>query len=557
MQIKWKLSQGKYRIKDFRWVFVLIGTAVVILGALYYYGLQLAFYPDSEDLYAIWACYKSIKYGMNYHSYDFVAGFVNYLSTVIGGMSFFALRLSFTLMHTAILICTWYLAMCFGHKNKYNLYILPVFIWFAIALHPATEADPYGWISDYGTDYIYQWPYNYHWTARIYALICLIIAALYVSLESRSKKRVLAVVGAIVTLYAAFEKDLIFYLLFLVPFLIVFGLHTMKGAVGRKWMVYSLSICMLGVLLTKFIPSGISSVLWSTEEAHTYGAIYGATNWLSLNMIWTTIVNYCTNIMGYFTVLLPEAPVISLYTLVYGVKLIILVLGYCIIFRIVKYSINGNAAGLNITVVDEILAWSYAAVSASLILTTYGYNVMYTARYGAGLVTVMSILLCRHLIDFLKAICGINYILRKHEKAFLSFCILVLCLCSMKKVWNFEAHTCHDDDMEAVVEYIKATDLGYTVASWYFAPSFTAMSQGDVIVCNSIKEVKDLYGEDAPISYMVTRYDHAADRYHDYLYYENFEDYEDLCDKYSEPSYVIDYPGFSLCVWEDGLKVLQ
>lgn len=557
MKIRWKPSQGQYGSKDHRWVFMLINIAVVILGVLYYYGLQLAFYPDAEDLYAIWSCYKSIKYGMNYHSYDFMAGFINYLSAVIGGMSFFALRLSFTLMHAVILICTWYLAICFGHKDRHNIYILPVFIWFAIALHPATEADPYGWISDYGTDYIYQWPYNYHWVARIYALICLIIVALYVSAESRKKKRILAVVGVIVTLYAASQKDLIFFLLFLVPFFIVFGLRSMKDAVKRKWVIYFLGICMLGVLMTKYVPSGIRSVLWSTEEAHTYGEIYGATNWLSLDMIWTTIVNYCTNVMGYFTVLLPESPIVSLYTVVYGVKLVLLAIGYCIVFQIIRYSINGNAAGLNITIVDEILAWSYAALSASLILTAYGYNVMYTARYGTGLVTVMSILLCRHLTDFVKSACGMNDVFRKHEKALLSFCILALCLCSMKKVWSFEAHTYHDDDMEAVIEYIRANDLGYAVASWYFAPSFTAMSQGDVIVCNSIDEVQSLYGEDAKITYMITRYDHAGGQYHDYLYYENFEDYEDVCDKYSEPSYVIDYDSFSLCVWEDGLKIQQ
>ena len=557
MNIRWKSSHWRCESRDYRRIFVLANIAVVILGVLYYYGLQLAFYPNPEDLYAIWLCYKKIKFGLDFHSSDYAVYLIDYLATAIGGMSFFSSRLFFTLLHTVILICTWYLAICFGHREKYNIFVLPVFIWFVIALHPATEADPYGWISDYGTDYFYQWPYNYHWIPRIYALICLIVVALYVSVKSGKKKRILAVVGAIITLYAANRKDLIFYLLFLVPFFIVFGLHIMRVASGRKWMIYLLSVCMLGVLLTKFVPSGIRSALWTTEEAHTYGAIYGATNWLSLDMIWSTIVNYITNVMGYFTILLPEAPVISLYTVVYGVKLVLLVIGYCIVFQIIKYSITGNYVGLNITVVDEILAWSYAALSASLVLTTYGYNVMYTARYGAGLVTVMSILLCRHLADFMKTSCEINFFFKKHEKVLLSFCILALCLCSMKKVWNFEAHTCHDDDMKAVIEYIKVTDLGYTVASWYFAPSFTALSQGDVIVCNSIDEVKEVYGEDAKITYMITRYDHASGWYHDYLYYENFEDYEDLCDKYSEPSYVVDFDSFSLCVWEDGLKIQQ
>lgn len=78
-----------------------------------------------------------------------------------------------------------------------------------------------------------------------------------------------------------------------------------------------------------------------------------------------------------------------------------------------------------------------------------------------------------------------------------------------------------------------------------------------IYLCPSIEEVRQLFGNDASITYMITRYDHESGKYHDYLYYENFNNYEELCEKYSEPDRVIDYSSFSLCIWEDGIQIIE
>ena len=82
-----------------------------------------------------------------------------------------------------------------------------------------------------------------------------------------------------------------------------------------------------------------------------------------------------------------------------------------------------------------------------------------------------------------------------------------------------------------------------------------AMSNGEVIIYDSIEEVQSLWTDDAQIAYMITRYDYEPQKYHSYMYYEEFASYEELCEKYSEPTRTIDYDTFSLCVWENGLKI--
>lgn len=534
---------------------ILICAATIVMGMWYYYEIQLAYRPNAEDVMTIEGAYKVLNFGVEYHIRDIISESIAFLSTTIGGMSNFSVRLHFTMMQGIILVCTMYLALWSGREKKLNAFLIPIFLWFSVFLHPVTPDDPYGINWDYGSDFWYQWPYIYHVSARIYALLCISLINMCMNAKSDLKKKVLVCICGGITIYAAILKDLIFYALFILPAGIVLVLHLVHSEKYRKYIIYIAGVCMSGVLATKVLPLNCKDVLWGTSPVSTYGTIYGATNWGSIDRLGTGIINYIVKILDYFYVLIPGKPVISLYSLVFGAKLIVLAGGYIIVFNILKSSIKTDDSRYDI--VDEILAWSYLVLSGALLLTEYGYWNEYTQRYGVGLVAVMTILLCRHIDEFFAESLKFKAKVSQKEKICISVCVIIFCLCTMKPVWEYSAHTCHDEDMQAVLGYIESNDIGHTVASFYLAPPMTAMSNGEVFICHSVEEVKQLFGEDAKITYMITRYDHESGKYHDYLYYENFENYQELCDKYSEPDRVIDYDSFSLCIWEDGIKIME
>lgn len=537
---------------------ILLCLIVLVLGGWYFYCMQLAYAPNWEDMCTIWRPYKLLRFGVKYYSWDIMYEFVACISTLIGGMSYFSVRLHFTIMQVIVLSCTMYLSLKQNEKKDINLFLIPLFSWFAIFLHPVTIEEPYGIEWDYGTDFWYQWPYIYHISARVYALLCIITINMMLNAKSCHKKRIFIGLGVIFTFLGLILKDLIFVVLFVAPLGIVFFFDMVHNEKYRKYIIYTICLCAFGLLATKFLPSNIENVLWTTQKASTYGRIYGATNWTTLDMVGTALINYINKILDYFYISLDGAPVISFYTLVYGIKLMLLIIGYIIVFSIIKDNIVGCKDRYNI--VDEILAWSFVVLSIVLAVTEYGYYDSYTQRYGVALVTIMTILICRHIESFLVETVKLVRITEWKEKTALAVIVGILCLCTMKPAWTYSAHNCHDEDMESVLNYIESENLGYAVASRYLATPMTAKANGKVIICSTIDEVKQIFGEDAKVTYMITRYDYELGQHHQYLYYEPdepFNNYEELCAKYSVPSKVIDYDSFSLCIWENGIEMLE
>ena len=560
--MSWKLKEnaGMISIKKVlcsRYFVFIICMATLVFGTLYYYGLQMAFNSDAEDLATIWRCYKALELGMPLElPRDFIYVILTVISTAIGGMSFLSVRLFFTLLQSMVLVCTMWLSFRRSKQQDICMFLLPIFILFMLLLHPATQGDPYGLIVDYGTDFFYQYPYNYHSTVRIYTLLCMIILNIFLYTASAKKKYISVISLVALILYTIYLRDTIFFVIFLIPFFIVLFLKTLHNQKTRKYAILFICLVMGFALMVKVIPSSLKSILWITERASTYGTVYGGTNWTTPDQLWVTLSNYVSKIFGCFNILLPSSPLISLYTLIDLLRLILLIVGYVIVFVIAKGSIVGKHRWKTVDIVDEILAWSFIALSAAHIFTEYGHNVIYSQRYMQAVVSIMTILLCRHIISFLGMVHWDFTNIRFGEKIEISFLLFVLCLCYVKPVWTYTPlNRCHEADMDAALEYIKGTDFGYAIAPFDLAYVMSAESNGEVLVCSSIEEAQSLWGENAKITYMITRYDYEPGKYHQYMYYEPFTSYDELCYRYSPPTNIIGYGTFSLCVWEDGIKI--
>ncbi len=201
--------------------------------------------------------------------------------------------------------------------------------------------------------------------------------------------------------------------------------------------------------------------------------------------------------------------------------------------------------------IDEILAWSYLLLSLVFVFTEFG--AMPYARYFTALPSVMTIVLCRNMDKILNII-HIEVLKRIAGKRFLfCVCTIAMCVCSVEKVWAYSAPDSYGEDLQAIAAYLEDAEYGYAVAPYWIYSKISAMSDGKVLVCRSKEEVKDVFGEEAEVHYIVTRNDQSTDN-NKFAVYENCEDYESICEHYSEPSNIIRYNQLELLIFEDGLQ---
>ncbi len=117
-------------IKKFinKYYVIVLSIAVILFGAFYNYGLRMAFIPNAEDLLTISICYKTMHLGSAYTgNHDLLYGGIGFLSTLLGGMSFFPCAYA---SHCCILsYCPVHYTLHFGQEilNR-QIYILYLFL---------------------------------------------------------------------------------------------------------------------------------------------------------------------------------------------------------------------------------------------------------------------------------------------------------------------------------------------------------------------------------------------------------------------------------------------
>ncbi len=126
----------------------------------------------------------------------------------------------------------------------------------------------------------------------------------------------------------------------------------------------------------------------------------------------------------------------------------------------------------------------------------------------------------------------------------------------MGKVWTYHAPNEYDDELKAIIAYVEESDLGYAVANYWMFPRATALSEGRVMVYQTEEKVKEVYGNDAKVTYIITHNDNSSDN-NGFLYYDYCETYEEMCEYYSTPTDIIRYDKLMLVIYKDGIEIKE
>ena len=495
------LKKGLYKYQNL--LFCAACAVAVIAGGVYFYGILHAFVPNSEDLWTTQQWYLILTGQAVYVHHNVIYDLVSCLSVVIGGLSYFSNRLEFTLLYMIVWGLSLYLCVS-RTKGQKRWFLLLLWIFFGLMIHTVQDGSDFGKV--YGsTDLVWQFPYCYHITEVIFSLICLIIIQFYLNASTSKKKIVLLCIGLGIGVYALRFTDLVFYVVFALPCLIVLLIHGIYHHKTRKYALPFFLICAGMMLLTKILPGQLSSALWTTQGVrNVYETVYGATNWLDLDVIFSHITNYIKLVVLLFNIDLSNRPILSMHSVLFVIRIVFVITGYAIAVKTVVYSIRGKMKQHGGTLVDEILAWSVIIVSCSFLFTKNGEN-LGSLRYYSSLVPIMIILLCRNLekiaVRMMPVLTDI-----KHKKIYLCGIFGILCICQAEPVWQHQTSDSYLEDCEQVIAYLEqrgALDDGYVLAPYWLCHRLSAMTGGEILFFFDETQIRNIYGKDADIRFVI------------------------------------------------------
>lgn len=509
-------------------------VCMVMLGGGYYFGIQHAFVPNSEDLSSIQRWYLTLKSNHPYSHKNIIGDLISCLSVLVGGLSYFSCRLQFTLWYMILLGLSLWLSVA-GKKGVKAWSVLPLWAFFMIFVHTVRSGVRFGKVYEH-TDLIYQLPYNYHMMPLIFALISMIVLQSYLNAESGQKKRMTGIIGIIVGIYALLFTDLIYYIIFVAPVLIVLTLKGFYNDRTRKYMMPLLAAGIGVVLLTRVFPGDFFGKLWSRETiGSSYGTIYGGTDWLNLDDLLLHLVNYIKTVMLLFNIDLSGRPIISFYSLLFAVRIVLVLAGYVIVAKIVVSGVRGKTQQNGYTMIDEILAWGFVMLSCSFIFTRNGsYNG--GIRYYAAMVPLLSVLLCRYFDSCVKRSFPVFETI-EHKRFYFAGIMSALCICQAEPIWAYEAEDSYKADCEAAIEYLRQWGVeteGYARAPYWLSARLSAMTKGEILFFHNEQLLRETYGADTDMHYMVVGWDDWGLLTYG-LNKVAYGSYGEMCEKYNVP----------------------
>ena len=377
----------------------------------------------------------------------------------------------------------------------------------------------------------------------------MVMICIFMKIKSIKVKIPFAIVLVLTIAYASLRTDMIYYVVFLGPLVIALFLRGLRDGKWKKTCVLIVFIGFILFFVSRLLPISIAERLWDDTRADVYGSVYGATNFVNMYYLETTIFNYLDVVLQIFNINLQLHPMLSFWVIVYIVKLAMLIIGYVLIFKIIRSSINGTTDKNGYDLIDEIAAWGYVMLSCIFIFSDIG---KYTSnmRYMTQLVPLMTIIICRNLklaiptvvYEFLADI--------KYKKALFFVAVGMLCVCYAEPVWCYEATDSYGEDLEAIVEYMKENEIEYAWAPHWLFARLTMLSDGDIIFYQTQNEIKKKYGEDEQIKCIITSidYENVANEFNNIV---GVESYDELCEKYGAPSKILELDNINLYVYDE------
>ena len=477
---------------------------ITLVGGFYYYFLQIHFYPSSEEIISIlYIHYNSLLPDFS----SFIQGNPFYwFSSIIYnlfGISTFSVRIFFTLMY-CIILCLGIIIVLRSHSSFPELIIaVLIFSFFSVLLHP------FGGNSNFGilAPMIHFFYYNTHQLPIIAGLLSILLLDIIISSDKHCIKIITLLLLISQSLFSLFKTDLCYALIFLAPVCIICLIQLWQQTDNHTHLLFAFPLILSTIIVTRRIPLISSTFFWDNESVSVYsGPFYGATSWLNVSDIINHLIKFIKNLLLFSNSDFSEYPLIGGYSIIFALRLLLLIYGLSLVVTTVFYSLkNTTAYKGSHQIIDELIGWSIALQSFVYIFTSFSDSDD-QFRYVWSIVILIPILISRSIPRALELLSS----KLKEKKLHITYatCLLLVSLnISFAGAGTDEYEEPFEDELENVCKFIYSKNINQSSQDniigiapyWFFAR--LSLETGEVFL------PLDYVKQNQNIDYIVTNVD--------------------------------------------------
>lgn len=463
-------------LRDRKWRLVFqIGILflLILLAAVYYYGLHLSFWPDAEYCVGFAKYHLADKFGVAWGKVA-IKDFFLYVPYKLFGMSYTGIRVYASLVYFTIMLFTSVLALYSFSTRDIKWYIIPLFIFVSVILNPGSTV-----LCGHHRNIYHLYPYDMHSYAIIFSVAELFLVSLYLQTASLKAKKGIALLIALVSIIALKESDILFVIGFLAPLAcVVLGILWKEH---RRILLYGilglLSMLVLLRFLSIFIEplQGLFAIRDLSYGNWTEGGIYGVTGFADCENIWNNISNTITAVLALFNVELSGKAIFSVYSVICFIRIGLVIVVYVLSFYYIGLSVCKK--DYNYDIVSLLCAYGILLNTVAVMFSEYGMWLR-CIRWLVLLIFYGAIIICRNA-DIL--------FLLDHDKRYVKnivFVGFILCiLINAVPFWKEDSYKAeYEDAIKGVAQCIEENALGDGIGGHWNANNLTMLMNGKYTV---------------------------------------------------------------------------
>lgn len=477
----------------------------VLCAGIYNYGLHRSFWPDHEYAIAVYGRFLNEFYG---HNMDLTGIYYNvaYIPYKLFGCSLKAVRVFAVLMYQIIIFFSTIVAIYSYKRRRFEWYKLGIFAFIAVLLHPGSSL----FCGSYYTN-LHQYPYDMHTSAVAYATLSIMLLCIHQGITERKYKNIMKVIILIVIVMGYKRSDFLYIIGFVGP-LICVGLMYLWREKRKLFFVVSFGVIAALALLhvISFAVPALSSLFehHSLYTGYEAGEVYGNIGFADLGEIFNYIANTTTELLALFNIDISAKSMLSISTLLAGLRLILVIFIITGSFRIVANAIRKANYDQSLDSINIVLALGILFNLFIVMFSRYGTG-GYCIRYMTLILFYGAILLARQSENIIVKLYGeIND--RSKLYFFLFFSLAIVA--NMTTFWKMDDYVAdYETAIKNVSDYIIENNLGNGIGTPDCASLLTLAGEGSYAVVNCIMAGEDIQYQFRELDEVVTTFHYVVD----------------------------------------------